>query len=266
MEKIDINNLDKKFLINTRRDTDFYVLDNDFFKAFNDLDDSESQLLEEKVVTLNKLNIKNVLLPKKIVVSGSNCVGYSTSYIDNSKSLAKKFGSNYINTYEYFIIINEISKTLRKIHEKGVIYQDLHFENIILDKNFNHYFCDIDGVDYLDFPSENVSDNLYRFICEYKNFDLKVDQNTDRLSMLISFMNVLVGKTFYRLTKQELNSLFENLNTLSNLEELIFTLKNKGSDIPFVPYLDDVIDLSDKIILSKKEFVRTRSDFNIYKI
>ena len=71
--------------------------------------------------------------------------------------------------------------------------------------------------------------------------------------MILSFYLTLYGEVLQRITKKQYHILSDNIHTLENLREIANILVDKKCPIQDIPYLDEVIDLTDDYEIDRKK-------------
>lgn len=206
---------------------------------------NEKRKLYRKFSDMDGLKIDNVLLPKSLIIKNGDLQGYTMEYIRNSSSLTIKFSDNLFNCKELFYYVYKASKILRSVHEKGIIIQDLSFSNILVDDNGEVSFCDIDGCHYKGNDSPFISKLLNDFVYDYRGGELSFSEDVDKISMILEFYELIYDEILQNITNSYYHYLSDNIHTLRNLRRFANMLVDKNCDIRDLPYLDEVIDLSD---------------------
>ena len=80
-------------------------------------------------------------------------------------------------------------------------------------------------------------------------------EDVDKVSMILSFYLTLYGEVLQRITKRQYHILSDNIRTLENLREIANILVDKKIPIRDIPYLDEVIDLTDDYIIDRKKIL-----------
>ena len=223
------------------------------YKFLDGLYFDEKRDLYKKFLDMDGIKINNVLLPQNLIIEDSQLKGYTMPYFENSISLSDKFLKRYFNCNELLVCVEKASKILRNIHNNGIICQDLSFENILVDGDDNVVFCDIDGCTYGKHTSPFISKLLNDFLTNYRHSKLVINEDLDKLSMILSFYLTMYGELLQRITKRQYHTLSNNIQTLENLRDITNMLVDKSSIIKDIPYLDEVIDLTDNYEIDRKK-------------
>ena len=259
MEKIeysDINFLLLKKLQNQGSKSTTYTDDKLCYKILDGLYPHEKNDLFHKFQMMSEIRINNVLLPIDLIVKDDKLIGYTMKYFSESIPLSNKFLVQVFNCKDLFEYVIKSSHILREIHKNGIICSDLSFENILVDKNNNIAFCDLDGCTYDKYESPFISLVLKRFLIDYRKSTLSSKEDLDKLSMILSFYLLVYGRELQELRKKEYHSLSDNIQTLENLKNIANILVNKFEKMPNLPYLDEVIDRNDDFIIDRNRQLR----------
>lgn len=212
----------------------------------------EKVKLYRKFSDMDGLKIDNVLLPKSLIMKNSELQGYTMEYIKNSLSLEIKFSDNLFNCKDLFYYVYKASRILRNVHKEGIIIQDLSFSNILVDDKGNVNFIDIDGCSYKRNDSPFISRLLNEFIYDYRGeFNFSINEDLDKISMILEFYELIYNEVLQNITNSYYHYLSDNIHTLENLRRYADMLVNRNCDIRDLPYLDEVIDLSDDYVIDR---------------
>lgn len=190
--------------------------------------------------------IPNVIIPEeKIVNLFGHFRGHTMKYIPNSTAMFDFFTKTDMLD-DFFLIIDSISKDMRRIHEdhRKIIIGDCHFYNIILDENMNHYFVDIDSCGIENIRPSKVTAELAIYL-RNNNKEKIATTNTDRISFIFSILYVLLNKDFGHISVFEYEEKAELVPFLERLKPCFLDLKKNDGVIPTVPYIDEFISNSD---------------------
>ena len=67
----------------------------------------------------------------------------------------------------------------------------------------------------------------------------------------------MYGEVLQKITKKQYHTLSDNIHTLENLRQTTNILVDKISPIQNIPYLDEVIDLTDDYEIDRKKVLTT---------
>ena len=131
-------------------------------------------------------------------------------------------------------------------------YEDLSFDNILIDDSFNIMFSDIDGCTYKNYSSPFISYILNNYISNYRGEDIHISKNLDRISMMLSMIYLVYKEEIKYLDVNYCEHISKDIKTLQNLKKYVKIFIDKKSDISNIPYLDEIIDDFDCISDTKK--------------
>ena len=237
------------------------------YKLLDGLYPEEKRELYRKFLDMDGIEIEGVLLPQEFIMEEDSLKGYTMQYFENSMPLSDKFLKRFFNCQELLFYVYQASKILRRIHAKEIVCQDLSFENILVDKDGNVVFCDIDGCSYKEHRSPFYSLVFKKFWIDYRKSNLSEieDLDVDKLSMILSLYLEIYGEVLENITKKQYRALSKNIQTLENLKEIVKQICKKNASIRNLPYLDEVIDLQDdyevdreKILTMRKRILRRK--------
>lgn len=226
----------------TTSNTEGYIYhdEENFYKLYRT---NKSYLLERKELKTNMLDgysLDNVVLPKGKIKLNKKFRGIYTDYVKDSYPLYDfKCVNNKAN--DFFMILDQASNTLKKIHEAQIVVSDLSFDNIIFDKNKNHYFIDFDSCSLNNVPGDKVPYITNRFVLS-RCASYEIDYNYDRISFYLSLLYFIFNKEVHELSIKEYDEVSEKIKTLKNIRKLFIKLKETELKIPEVPYINDYIE------------------------
>lgn len=236
-----------------------YENGNECIKILDRLYPSEKQDLYRKFLDMDGITISGVLLPISLIVENDTLYGYTMKNFKNSINLNDYFASTrYVNCADILKVIKRASLILRDIHSKEIIYQDLSFDNILIDKDGNIMFSDIDGCKYKEHRTQFISVLLKSLINDYRRELVYISENLDRISMMISMFYLMYLKEVQKLSKKEYHSLSDNIRTLDNCREYANILVDRSNMLSDIPYLDELIDDSDDFIIDRNKQLNLR--------
>lgn len=270
MDKIRLNDMDlsslKKSKVQGTKST-IYENGDECIKILDGLYPEEKLLLYKKLLDMDGITINGVLMPVSLVMKNDTLYGYVMKNFKNSINLNDCFNNTrYINCADMLNAIKKASLILKDIHSKGITYQDLSFDNILIDQGGNIMFCDIDGCQYKEHNSPFVSLLLKRLINDYRKEAIYISENIDRISMMISMLYLMYFKEVQKLTKKEYHSLSDNIKTLENVRKYANVLIDRNGKIFNIPYLDELIDDNDDFVIDRDKQLSLKQKFsNIIK-
>lgn len=258
MDKIKLSDIDLSTMkiIGKKGTTSTLYEDGDLcIKILDKLFEEEKEIIYRKFLEMDGLYIDNVLFPISLIIDNDKLVGYTMENFKDSKTLLEYLGTTrYINCKEIFDKVKKISLILRQIHNNGIIYQDLSFENILIDKSGNIKYCDLDSCTYKNNRSEFISRLLNSFLIDYrKQKQIYVSENLDRISMMLAFFQIVYVKELQKISRRKYHSLSDNIKTLDNAKEFANILLDRNNPISDIPYIDELIDNNDDYIIDRKK-------------
>lgn len=263
VKEIDLSNLTK--LENTGTWGSLFT-DNIFvYKFLVDFNLEERKNLEKKFLEMDGISIDGVLMPKSLIVDNNILYGYTMDSFNYSNQLSSKFLNRYFNCKDLFFYVYKASKILREIHKNGIIYQDLSFENILVDRDERVAFCDIDSCMYKNYSSQFFSVLFKKFLIDYRKEKLRNYEDIDKISMILSFYNLIYMEELNKISKRHYEMLSKNIHTLENLRECFDMLVNRKSTICNIPYLDEVIDFSDDFVIDREKYLTFKQRFLLWR-
>lgn len=212
-----------------------------------------------------KKSLDSVILPiNKIINKKGEMFGYTMKFIPDSQTLVSFKPEDDLLVAK---ILYEVSQSVRKIHQdsRNIIISDLHFYNIILDKNLRHYFVDFDSCSINGIPNEGapkflsnyeqlVDSSRYRVLKEtirelrgYAAYT-ETSQRTDRLCLILCTLIYLFGKSIISISESDYDKKCEEIPFLNNMKSYFLYLKKYPKGLE-VPYLDEFIPTPNKILI-----------------
>ena len=264
MEILEFNDINFKDL---RKSTYFgtnsviYMNSNTCYKFFNsNIDRYEKIRIKRLFYELDGINNNHLLLPENIIMKGNYFVGYTMKKVDG-KTLNDYFLNNnkYMDCSYFFSIIEKVTSIIKELHMIGITITDLSFENILLDINNNIYIADIDSFSYKNNVGQIISILLTNYLNKYNRSIYRFDQNTDRLSLLLSILQVLYAIEPTRITNSYYNYYARRIKTLNNIKPLYKEIIKYGGELDFINYIDeDIVDES--YIIDRKKQLKIRKE------
>ena len=245
MKMLDIRDIDfeKLKIVNNviSSESSLYYDDELFYKLFDNFSDVSRK--RDKLLLLNDGdNIPNVVIPNILINNGDILYGCAMENIVDSSTIVK-----YRNTDIYSYLLYNVSVSLKNIHNdpRNIVIGDFHFNNIIIDKNYNHYFIDIDSCKIDGILQDRTPNSLVRYLKNRGYFNTDVCVNTDKLCMFLSIINSLFGKDIDSISMEEYDKKGEELFLLREIRSYILEIKNNSNYSLDIPYLCDVISWDD---------------------
>ena len=283
MEKVELTNINfkkikilkkspisKVFLLDEKEVVKVY--NSSYLKGIN-----RRRALERKIQASSTIKLKELVLPKKIVLINGNFAGYTMEYIKGESYL-----DIAIAPYRNLDLINkeylEIEKIIKKFHKEGIIVPDLlNLTNIIVTEE-GLRFIDYDGMQIRDNKASSVSKILKKDIrhsstIKYCNHLGLYTEELDKKSLLIlyiliTFNNLINDINMDNNRFEKIDKLLEKLNISQEdkLKEIIDKAYNPRNDIKN-EYLEEAVkEIGNKYVLTKdRKLSRRKDENNSYK-
>lgn len=279
MEKVELTNINfkkikilkkspisKVFLLDEKEVVKVY--NSSYLKGIN-----RRRALERKIQASSTIKLKELVLPKKIVLINGNFAGYTMDYIKGESYL-----DIAITPYRNLDLINkeylEIEKIIKKFHKEGIIVPDLlNLTNIIVTED-GLRFIDYDGMQIRDNKASSVSKILKKDIrhsstIKYCNHLGLYTEELDKKSLLmlyilITFNNLINDINMDNNRFEKIDKLLEELNISQEdkLKEIIDKAYNPRNDIKN-EYLEEAVkEIGKKYVLTKDRKLSRRKDEN----
>lgn len=279
MEKVELTNINfkkikilkkspisKVFLLDEKEVVKVY--NSSYLKGIN-----RRRALERKIQASSTIKLKELVLPKKIVLINGNFAGYTMEYIKGESYL-----DIAIAPYRNLDLINkeylEIEKIIKKFHKEGIIVPDLlNLTNIIVTED-GLRFIDYDGMQIRDNKASSVSKILKKDIrhsstIKYCNHLGLYTEELDKKSLLIlyiliTFNNLINDINMDNNRFEKIDKLLEKLNISQEdkLKEIIDKAYNPRNDIKN-EYLEEAVkEIGKKYVLTKDRKLSRRKDEN----
>lgn len=279
MEKVELTNINfkkikilkksiisKVFLLDEKEVVKVY--NSSYLKGIN-----RRRTLERKIEASSTIKLKELVLPKKIILINGNFAGYTMDYIKGESYL-----DIAIAPYRNLDLINkeylEIEKIIKKFHKEGIIVPDLlNLTNIIVTED-GLRFIDYDGMQIRDNKASSVSKILKKDIrhsstIKYCNHLGLYTEELDKKSLLIlyiliTFNNLINDINMDNNRFEKIDKLLEKLNISQEdkLKEIIDKAYNPRNDIKN-EYLEEAVkEIGKKYVLTKDRKLSRRKDEN----
>lgn len=225
------------------------------YKFFNEnIDKFEKIRIKRLFYELEGIDNKYLLFPNNIIMHGNYFVGYTMKKVD-SKTFNDIYlkDKKYIDCNYFFSIIEKITDILKELHQLGITVTDFNFDNILLDQDDNIFYADIDSFSYKGNVGQITSVLLTNYLNKYNKKIYRFDQNTDRLSLLLSTLQVLYSIEPTKITTSYYNHYARRIKTLSNIRPLYRKLINNDNNLCNVDYIDEYIYDNEKYIIDKNK-------------
>lgn len=283
MEKVELTNINfkkikilkkspisKVFLLDEKEVVKVY--NSSYLKGIN-----RRRALERKIQASSTIKLKELILPKKIILINGNFAGYTMEYIKGESYL-----DIAIAPYRNLDLINkeylEIEKIIKKFHKEGIIVPDLlNLTNIIVTEE-GLRFIDYDGMQIRDNKASSVSKILKKDIrhsstIKYCNHLGLYTEELDKKSLLIlyiliTFNNLINDINMDNNRFEKIDKLLEELNISQEdkLKEIINKAYNPRNDIKN-EYLEEAVkEIGKKYVLTKdRKLSRRKNENNPHK-
>lgn len=221
--------------------------------------------LQSKIKMLSTLyGLDDAVLPIEMIVDksffGDVFMGYSMKYLDGV-TLHDLYEND--KDFELFHGLINTSKATKRIHERreNIVLGDANLSNVMLisDDKGKHVIpkiVDFDGVQIGGIYNEFIpfSKTLIKFFIDRREstYTLDITSNIDRLSYLLEFIYILFGANVYELSLQEYDNLSCEIKGLKDIKKIILELRDLDSDIPYIPYLHEVMNEKDEEAFVKR--------------
>lgn len=279
MERVELTNINFKKIKILKKSTisKVFLLDEkEVVKVYNSSylkGINRRRALERKIQASSTIKLKELVLPKKIILINGNFAGYTMDYIK---------GESYLDVaiapYRNLDLINkeylEIEKIIKKFHKEGIIVPDLlNLTNIIVTEE-GLRFIDYDGMQIRDNKASSVSKILKKDIrhsstIKYCNHLGLYTEELDKKSLLIlyiliTFNNLINDINMDNNRFEKIDKLLEELNISQEdkLKEIINKAYNPRNDIKN-EYLEEAVkEIGNKYVLTKDRKLSRRKDEN----
>ena len=234
-------------------------------KIFNSLSDEERKKTMKKLQEMDGITIDGVLFPLDLIVENGLLKGYTMHNFKNSINMFDFYGSvKKVNCKNIFNAIKKASEIVRKLHDNNIIVQDLSFDNILVNKDENIVFTDIDSCRYKDYSSPYYSLLLYEYTNGFQNCNFPSSKEVDKLSLILATFQIIFINEIQRVTSRQYNHLSKKLNTLNNMRPYT---NLEISSINDLPYVDSLLDTNDDYVLNriKQMPIKQRIAYHVYK-
>lgn len=137
-------------------------------------------------------------------------------------------------------------KTLKEVHEAGILLPDFNFSNILVDKNLEYYFSDFDSAS-LDGTIGAIS-SLSAYYLRKKGILIpdKAIEEYDKISLIMQFAGILLEDNILSVKEYNYDKKIEEHDVLKDIKEVVFDIKSSEGIIRNVPYLHEIIEGKEK--------------------
>lgn len=124
---------------------------------------SPDQIKIDKIQKINMLKTENLLKPELLVNIGNTVEGFAMDFIRGLYPISvEKKNMDDIQKYNLIIKLKQILSSLK---DEGCLYGDLNVGNILTDGE-RVYLCDSVNVQIGDYPFDEVSSTMYKYIAK----------------------------------------------------------------------------------------------------
>ncbi len=243
MDKIIIsdNELSYSNLIGMGSEGRVFKYDREALKLF--YQPTENKLNKLKV--LSQLNIKDFVLPKKLVFDQyNNFSGFTMPLINLSSDKNLEVRIKNLNTLkEKIYYLKKQEELIKRAHENNLILIDLNPKNFIIDKNDNLIAIDTDNYIVNEYKNDIFPTYFYDYYTSKVSHN--IDNNIDKLSYTLYLLYMLAlerynsSKLLYYNNDDYIEKYVESLDITLNIKEKILINVSDSKD---KVYLDDTID------------------------
>jgi serine/threonine protein kinase len=185
-------NLTKKHFLAKGGEGSIYVRPPVVYKIF----EPGKMVPEGKIKELSVLDNPRIIRPKDVLLDSKNkSVGYTMDYVKNTHVLCQFFTKafrkrNNISHDMIWNLVQDMEKTTKFIHSKGVLVVDYNELNFLVDENFKKvYFIDVNSYQTPNYRADAIMESIRDRHCKNNNFN----QNTDWFAHAIVSFQMLVG-------------------------------------------------------------------------
>ena len=242
-----------------------YTDGNKCFKRLCLYSPEDKARIYKKFLDMGDIKIPGVILPEEIIVDNNKkMIGYTMEYFKNSQSLYNKFcSSRYVDVNSILQATKKSSEILREIHKNKIVLCDFSFDNILINKNDEIRFCDLDDCKYGKYEHGIISRLTYLFYLVTLEDTPVFNKNLDRQSLLLSLINTIYHGMITDIN--EYDQLSDKIKTLHNMRDLVCKMLHSSEEQ--IPYLDELICDDDHFIIDRdKQVCRAKAKEGDYKI
>ena len=221
-----------RLVVNTRSKL-FLDSKNLLYKIFNDNDVNKLKIKSKKIELFSNIRKSYINSPKSKITEHNIFRGYTSKYI-NGTCLSE------LDQLQFAKALLETSKRLSDIHElkENIVVGDMHFKNVIVDKNLKPHFIDVDSYGIDKYESDDIPLELYIY-CKIMNYKIEKNQDYDRLSFVLSTFKTIFKDNLINVSPMDYKFASKKYSFLDNekIESLYLKLRSEHSSLPDVPYI-----------------------------
>lgn len=264
MIKIDKNDIDFKKLYKIDcqgTNSTIYTDGSTCFKLLDKTCFDEKKSIYKKFNELSGEKIEGVIMPEDFIFDSGEFIGYTMPYFGDSMPLSDKFFTRKVDLKKLSDALKKTSIIMRKLHDMKIVCRDFSFENVLINSNGEVAYCDLDACGFKNYESLYISYLLKRFMVDYRQNRVACSENTDRISMMISYYYLIFASEIQNVTQKRYLLMSEEVDSIYNSVDVANRLIDRCEFIGEIPYLDEFISSDDIGILDRckhkqKEFSR----------
>lgn len=251
IEKGDINFRDLYKIDCQGTNSTIYTDGTTCFKILDKTHPDEKKGIYEKFSDLSGEKIDGVIMPEDFIFDRGEFIGYTMPYFANSMPLSDRFFTRQVDLKKLSEALTKTSIIMRKLHDKGVMCQDFSFENVLINNKGEVVYCDLDSCYFNGHESLYISYLLKRFMIDYRGDLVVRGENTDRISMMISYYYLMFALELQKVSQRKFLRMSEDVETVYNSVDVANMFIDRSEVIGDVPYLDELISANDTGILDR---------------
>lgn len=259
MERIELGNINfgKVYMIKTKYhlESDLYHDNETAYKIFKILPKKQLARKQRKIELLHDGEaLPNVVMPKAEIFSEDFFFGYTMDYIKDSINLGD-FTQRSKDINLFFQTLSTISKSVEQIHRdpRKIMIGDLNSNNIIIDKDFNPRFVDIDSCQINGLRNETIPASLALYLKNRSINYIDTTKESDKFSLLLCSLFVIFKKHVDKISMSDFDEKAEKIETLRNMRTLVLEIK-RNQQLSEVPYVHELIASND--LQLKKQLIK----------
>lgn len=149
-----------------------------------------------------------------------------------------------MNAYDDLLIeemFAKVSKKLRQLHGMGIIVYDFNLYNILITRNGEPMFIDLEGGKIGQFPASIVSSLLYEHY-QHDFSKLLATRDLDCEALLLAYVKALYYEDIVVWDYQKYHQMIDLLPISDLLCYQLHTLKQWNNEVKTVFYLDELLE------------------------
>lgn len=225
------------------------------YKIFNEPHSFDNKGLYNNFKDMDGMQIDGVILPQDLIVEDGVLLGYLMPLFKDSMTLSSRFGGRYLDKSLVVSAFRKASFIIREMHKKGIIFQDVSLENILINGNGDVMICDPDSFSYNGYFPQAYSKIFCRFLIDYRKSKLHKLEDIDRLSLFLAFYYLVFDKEIQKVSKRQYSKLSREMKTVDYLREIRDLLVSKSKELYDLPYLDEFTSNLDAGTLDRGKYL-----------